>query len=318
MLSYLASGDRDEIFANSLLRLLEACPEEGKWPTVLNALKDPSPLVRSSAASALAHNLTDETARALLEATEDGYRLVRVRAAASLTGYPREHLAAKDRARLSLATREYEASMRCRPDDWSSHYNLGNYYLNRGKLRRAIKEFDLASSLQPRHIAPLVNASLAYARMGDRQAAQKKLEQAIEREPNSAEVNFNLGLLLAENGNLEGAERSLRHALENDPTLAAAAYNLAVLISRDRLDEAVHWCGRAAQIRPDRPRYAYTLAFFLRQKGDHRQASRILEDLIQRNPGFADAYTLLAEIYKKQNKPDKASAIYRKALEVQR
>jgi tetratricopeptide (TPR) repeat protein len=317
MLSYISSPDRDEIFASSLLRLLEACPDKRKWPAVLNALDDPSPLVRSSAAGALAYNLTDETVQALLKATSDGYRLVRVRAAASLAGYPRERLATEDVARLKVATEEYEASMRCRPDDWSSHYNLGNYYLNQGKLQAALQEFNLASYLQPQHIAPLVNASMVYARIGDRKAAQEKLQQAIEQEPDNAVANFNLGLLLAENGDVKRAERCLRNALKTDPTLAAAAYNLAVLISRDRLEEAVHWCDRAAQIRPDQPKYSYTLAFFLRQKGDHQRASRILEDLIERSPDFASAYTLLAEIYKEQDRLDEARVIYRKALEVQ-
>jgi hypothetical protein len=29
-----------------------------------------------------------------------------------------------------------------RPDQWISHYNMGNYYLNRGELKKAIASYD--------------------------------------------------------------------------------------------------------------------------------------------------------------------------------
>ena len=54
ILDYLKGEERDEVVANSLVRLLDPCPEPSKWPAVLAALEDPSPLVRSSAAESLA------------------------------------------------------------------------------------------------------------------------------------------------------------------------------------------------------------------------------------------------------------------------
>jgi hypothetical protein len=120
MLAYITDEDRDEIYTASLIRLLELCDTDGKWPAILKALEDPSPLVRSAAATALAGNLSPETRDALLRATEDKYRLVRTRAAAALAIYPRDRLEAGDRQRLQRASDEYEASLRSRPDDWAS------------------------------------------------------------------------------------------------------------------------------------------------------------------------------------------------------
>jgi len=62
--------------------------------------------------------------------------------------------------------------------------------------------------------------------------------------------------------------------LKEDPTLAVAAYNLCVITARDRISEAVTWCRKAAELRPQDPKYAYTLAFYLNQKGDREEAVR--------------------------------------------
>ena len=86
MLAYITSPDRDEIFVTALLRLLRACEDERKWPAILKTLKDTSPLVRASAAESLDGFLTPDSVSALLAATGDDYRLVRVRARSHLGG----------------------------------------------------------------------------------------------------------------------------------------------------------------------------------------------------------------------------------------
>ena len=53
MLAYIEKKDRDEIFATSLIRLLQACDDQTKWPVIIKAAEDPSPLVRGAACMAL-------------------------------------------------------------------------------------------------------------------------------------------------------------------------------------------------------------------------------------------------------------------------
>ena len=53
MLAYLESKDRDEIYATSLIRLLRSGEDPQKWPAIIKAMKDPSPLVRAAAAESL-------------------------------------------------------------------------------------------------------------------------------------------------------------------------------------------------------------------------------------------------------------------------
>ncbi|MBN1421311.1 MAG: tetratricopeptide repeat protein, partial [Planctomycetes bacterium] len=288
--------DRDEIVATSLIRLLSGCGDARKRPVLAAALRDPSPLVRSAAATAFAGAVGPDVRDALLAATGDDYRLVRIRAASVLAACPLDGLPPADRARLARAAEELETSLRARPDDWSSNYNLGNLFMDRGDLGRAIAAYRKASMLRPDSILPLVNASIAYARLGDPDGAEAALRKAVAIEPGNAEARFNLGLLLAERGSPDGAETQLRAALKADPTLAAAAYNLAVLLAEKDIGEAVEWCRRAAGLRPDEPRYAYTLAFYLHHAGDDAEARRVLVDLLAVDPDSADARALLERI----------------------
>ncbi len=311
MLDYITDEDRDEIYATSLIRLLRACDDDRKWPTLRKALKDRSPLVRSAAADGLTGNFA-VSRDSLLRATEDDYLVVRIQAANALSGYPRDRLDSSDRKRLNRASTEFETSLKCRPDDTYSHYNLGNYYLNRGQPEKALECFRISSKLQPDNILPLVNASIVYARLGKADKAEQSLRRALKVEPKNAEANFNLALLVAEKGDKREAEKCLRTALKTHPQFAEAAYNLGVLLAGDRIAEAVAWCDKAHQLRPNDPKYAYTLAWFLNQCGDCDGAIQTLEPIVNRGAVYPAAYSLLAAIYQEQGESDKAIQVYRK------
>ena len=314
MLSRVTGKDRDEVFATSLIRLLTPCEDKRKWPVLLKTLKDPSPLVRSAAAVGLSGYLATEGREALLDATEDEYRLVRIRAAATLAPHPRRSLNADDRQRLARATEELEESLRCRPDDWASHYNMANHHSDRGRPQEALKSYQIASRLRPDVVLPYVNVSMVHARLGQSAEAERSLRKAIEVEPNSAEANFNLGLLMAEQGKTREAEGCLRRALKADPTLDQAAYNLGVLLAKRRSREGIKWCRKAHELRPNDPKYAYTLAFYLEQGGQLNEAASVLRDIVRQAPTHVHAYTLLADIYEKQGKVRDAMSVYRWAL----
>ncbi|MGA2227546.1 MAG: tetratricopeptide repeat protein, partial [Syntrophobacteraceae bacterium] len=314
MLDYITSKDRDEIFATSLIRLVPSSGDPRVAPVLLEAIKDTSPLVRSAAAAALQSVPTIEAVQALVEATGDDYRLVRVRAAAALAGYQNLPLDEAQEKTVAAANEEYLASILSRPDQWASHYNLGNYYLDRRELKQAIAAYDTALKLEPRAVLAMVNESMAYVRMGENKKAGESLKKALKVAPDNAAANFNMGLLKAEENDPGGAEMHLKSALKADPQMAQAAYNLCVLLSKDHLDEAIGFCRQAADLRPQEARYAYTLAFFQQQMGDSPGAAKVLHDLIRRSPAYADAYMLLGEIYEQQGNKSKAEEVYNQGL----
>lgn len=163
-------------------------------------------------------------------------------------------------------------------------------------------------------MAAMVNQAMAYARMGENQKADEALQKALKEAPDNAAANVNMGLLKAGENDLVVAEKHLRAALKADPKMAQAAYNLCVILSKDRLDEAVDICRKAAEVRPDVPRYAFTLAFYRQQKGDLPGAANVLDRLIARYPAYAEAYVLLGGIYEKQGKKAEAEEVYIKGI----
>ena len=68
------------------------------------------------------------------------------------------------------------------------------------------------------------------------------------------------------------------------------------------MNEAVTYCKKAADLKPQEPKYAYTLAFYLNQKGDRAEAVRTLNAIIKKYPGYKDAEMLLEEISKKEKR----------------
>jgi tetratricopeptide (TPR) repeat protein len=313
MLEYL-NGDRNDVYAVSLIRLLRTCEDERKWPAIIAALEDPSPLVRAAAADALIGNLTQETLPLLLEAAQDEYRLVRIRAASSLASVPREMIPAEAQDDVDAAAAELITSLEARPDDWASHYDLGNFHLNRREFDRAIAAYERAFKLEPRATAPMVNAALAYQLNEEPEKALESLLRVLAIEPGDPEANLNLALLLGEAGRDTPAEAAFRAVLAVDTASHEAAYNLCVLVAPDRLDEAIEWCRKAAELRPSEPEYSYTLAFYLRAAGDTTAAVGRLRGLVADHRDFADAHILLADIHAERGESDVAEAILAAAL----
>lgn len=315
MLAFVTDPKQNEIFAGGLIRLLATCNADRKWPVLLAALKMPSPLVRARAAEALGNHQTPEIIAALVVATRDEYRLVRVRAAGSLAGYPLEYLSGNDRASVRKAAVELENSLKSRPDDSASHYNLGNYHLSWRRYEEAVAEFETAVKLRPDSLPPLVNAAMAFNALGQNEKAEASLRRALQLEPTNTVVNLNFGMLLAEMGKMKEAEQAFRTVLKTDPRSAQAAYNLGVLVASNRLDEAIGFCRTAFESNLREPKYGYTLAFYQHQKGDTDGAVVTLKKTIEKTPSSPDAYEFLGSLYEKTGKQKEMRELYRKASE---
>jgi tetratricopeptide (TPR) repeat protein len=283
ILAYLSSPGRDEVPTVSLIRLLENCEAAEKWPALRRLIEDRSPWVRASAAEALGQRIDEPNFAALTKAAGDDYRLVRVRAASALAPVPEDRIPADRRAAVRTTTAEAVESFKSRPDDVSSHYNLGNFFMARAQMSEAVAEFETGTRLQPDALPAYVNLALAYNALGQNDKAESSLRHALRLDPTNAPAQLNLGMLLAEMGKLPEAEQAFRAAFKSDPRSARAAYNLGILLSKDRLDEALTWCSRAAELGPDDPQYGYTYAFYLRQAGQLEKALQVIRAVSVRN-----------------------------------
>lgn len=305
MLAYLSRPDREEIQTVSLVRLLANCPADDKWPVLRKLTDDSSPLVRASVVEALGERLDLPNADALLKAAGDDYRLVRVRAAAALAAVPEERLPEAQRRRVRDAMAELMDSMKSRPDDMASHYNLGNFHMARGQMPEAVTEFETATRLQPEALPPYVNAALAYNALGQNDKAEASLRCALRLDPTNAPAHLNLGMLLAEMGKMSEAEQAFRAAFKANPQSAQAAYNLGVLLANDHPEEALDWCRRAAALGPDNPQYGYTYAFYLHRAGRLDQALQAIRSVRERFPAHEDSAKFEQALLQEQKSAEK-------------
>jgi hypothetical protein len=155
MLAYIQDPRGDTVTQASLIRLLRSCADPRLLPVVLKSLRHPHPLVRAAAAASIGEVNTPETRDALIRATADEYRLVRIRTAASLAGVPTGDLPAVQQESVRKATDELITSFQARPDDFANHTNLGNFYMDQGRLEQSIQAFETAIRLRPDSVGTL-------------------------------------------------------------------------------------------------------------------------------------------------------------------
>ena len=323
ILAYIQTEDRDEIVTSSLIRLLRACDSHKKWSVLIKVLgNDPSPLVRAAAAEALNGYLTNESLKALLQAVNDDFRLVRVRAAASMAAIDPQQLQVvvggllyidNLRPNFERALSELMEGMTARPDHYASHYNLGNIYMDQRKFDQARASYQTAIKLRPDFVPSYVNIAFAYNEMGQKEKAEQSFQEALKREPDNVLVQTNLALLLGERGRTRDAEAAFRRVLILDPNSATAAFNLAVILAEQKPQESVSFAEKAFSLRPDEPKYAYTYAFYLHKSDRTDQAIEVLQEMVDRQTPYADAYVMLGQFYEQKENLKEAIEVYLKA-----
>ena len=305
------AGDqlRPMVARATAVELLGGYRGEGSRAALEKALSDAEPLVRVTAVQRLPSADPAVLARLLAPLLQDPVRVVRAEAAARLAGPPALLLNGPQRKAHAAALDEYVAAQRYMSDLPSGPYNLGNLYTALSRPADAEQQYRRALAIDDQLFMAKANLAMLLASGGRLEEAERLLREAHAAQPRQASLAFNLGLLLAEQGKRGEAERALREALAADPTLAAAAFNLAVLVAQDRLPEALALAKRAAALRPDEPRYAWTVAFYQTRSGDQRAAETTLTALLRAHPGHADAVGLLNEVYLRQGKVAEARAL---------
>ncbi len=313
MLEKLDNQEFDVVYSTSMIRLLRSCTLEKKWPSIMNATRHSSPLVRSAAATSLADWHTRESVQDLIRLCGDEYRLVRVAAAQSITYLPGDLLGDSPNPIYFNALNEYIQSITARPDDWSSHATLGNFYFNQQDYDNAIRHYKYSTKLFPENVGAYVNCGFVYTLKGDLVQAETQFKNALAYEPQNEGANLNYALLLGEMGRVEEAETAFKKVLEINPKSAVAAYNLSVIFSSKNMDEATRYAEMAVRNDPSNPKYPYTLGYFLYQQQEFARAEIVLKGLIQSFTSFGDGYLLLYEIYIKTGQTQKARQLAREA-----
>jgi len=315
ILNGLDKGIFDNVYTTSFIRLLESCGDSSKWPSMLELTYHESPLVRGAAAHSLYGYESQDAIERLVDLTDDDYRVVRLSTAYALSSFGGEIATLPGKERISEAMTEYENSLVVRSDNWSAHYNLGNYYSSLNDYDRALDAYRTSLRLFPEAIMPMVNAGFIYSITGDYSSAEEMFTRALSYEPDNEAALLNLALLYGETGNTDLAKNYLKRLMGVSEKNAVAAYNLAVLESATDMAGSVELSRKAMEWKPDEPKYAYTHAYYLLQTGEAEAAKRILNELIRNHSTYPDSYILFADICISQGYTAEAVSTLNRALD---
>jgi len=100
--------------------------------------------------------------------------------------------------RLDEAIKEFQESLRLKPDEAQAHNNLGNALVEQGRLEEAIGHYLEALRLNPDNNPEAhYNLGVALARKGNRDEAVPHLTEALRLKPDYTEARRQIEMLSA-------------------------------------------------------------------------------------------------------------------------
>jgi tetratricopeptide (TPR) repeat protein len=197
------------------------------------------------------------------------------------------------------------------PHDADIQNRLGEALERIGALDASIDAYRRAVTERPSFKKASNNLILALVKTGRGEQAVARARAIVAAAPRDADSYFTLGLAQSEQDVTESI-KSFRHALELDPRHTLARYNLALALKRiDQLSEAADELSRAIAIEP-RPEALYTLGVVYWHQGHLDRAADALRNAVEKDPGYADAYSTLGAVLKeKRDWSSAATALHR-------
>jgi predicted CXXCH cytochrome family protein len=220
-----------------------------------SGLADPDPMVRIGALDMLANVPPAQLWPLATPLLSDSNRGVRIRAASLLAAVPSASQPAADREAFERAAGEFIAAQRLNSDRPEARSMLGNFYTRRGLTANAEVEYKAALRLSPQYVPAAINLADLYRQTGRDVEGEAILRTALSASPQDAGLHHALGL---------------------------------VLTRLKRADEALEELQRAAQLDPERARYAYVYAVALHSAGRLPEATMVLKDNLARHPNDRD------------------------------
>ena len=318
MLADVRNKQADEIYRNSLVRLLRGCSDPKKWPVLIAALKDESPLVRASAAAG------------------PGRLLHQREPLAAPARHGRSRAAGADPRRGGLGFRASRSDRQCRCAEMAPRGDGRVQAGHGGAARRLGLVFEpgqlrhgkrrLRGGGRGLRDGPEIGAprGRSHGQLVDGLCQLEAERQGRGLAPPGVEGRTGQRRGQLQPGTAPGRDRAASRrprmpcgpALKSDPQLAPAAYNLAVILGGKKdLAGAVRWCRKAHDLRPEELKYTQSLAFYLSEKGDEDGAVAVLKQAIKETPAFFEGSAMLAGIYESRGERKAAARVMRDALE---
>jgi tetratricopeptide (TPR) repeat protein len=219
---------------------------------------------------------------------------------------------------FAKAERDFEKLVKLTPDSPEGCIEMGRLMLAQSKADKAIEWMKQALARKDKWESAIPFLAAAYNAKGDYQPAIALAEAETAQRPSSPLAFYLMGLVHAENGKLPEAEKAFSKAVELapewiDPKRAMAS----VYFKEGKIDTAMAEMEQMYQKRPS-PSVAMSLAMFYEQKGRVEDATRLLNEVLEKfgqSPVVEnDLAYLYAEYMTGSNELDKAAKLAAQAL----
>lgn len=235
------------------------------------------------------------------------------------------YLKARDRAlnnpetegKINLAIAEiYDGFKRNKKD--KELLTLGDSYYKEKNFSLAEKEYRAALSIDPENLQVYLRLGRLYHQTNRIDEAVTALQKAIDMKSDQEEIYLLMGECLINKGLFSKAVEVYRQGSDNCTEHAVLSFNLGYVywktlhrrdLSRESFEKAI--AGDSSYGKA----YFY-LGCLLNEQGDIPVAVRFLEKSIQFDPNRIDAYLLLTELSRKQQRNSHADRFFSKGLNI--
>ena len=200
--------------------------------------------------------------------------------------------------RASEALEWLKRALNSAPAEASIQFLNADVLCELGRSDEAVDHLKEAIRLKPEASSPYVKLGEVFQRLGQSDQARLAFEEGLARNPNSADAAAGLGSLFLGEGRLSQAVDYLQKALQENDQLPEARLQLG-------------WCwfhtGRPHQAEVEFLRVLreggsgyqlparFSLGRLYSHLNDHEAAARLLQEVVQEQPEFAEAHHLLAQ-----------------------
>lgn len=170
-------------------------------------------------------------------------------------------------------------------------------YARPNDSRRAIEVLKLAAQRFPDRIPTLLKLSEFQLIVRKHNDALATLDKVLQRDPQNAEAFYMAGRVALDKGDTTNAVASLQRSVKIDADNADAWFFLGRIYSARNNAVAVQFFDNALRVDSTYLEAQEFKAAFFKRRGQFDQAFKIYQDLVLRDPDYAEAYFDMGMIY---------------------
>lgn len=173
----------------------------------------------------------------------------------------------------------------------------GMKFLLEAEEKQALRVLERAARLAPQNVPLMVFIAENLFRIDKPDAAREYLEKAIALQPKKEKALFLLGVIYADNLEIEKSRQILKLLSRSHKTNFCLSYieGMCAAYEENWFEMTRHFKGLAENFYL--PETNYLLGCAYSQISSYKTAARFIQNAVEADPGFADAWFMLSVIY---------------------